>query len=50
MLRTLAKSDGCYIISLFDCCREKVPTNNERRGLGDYEENDFDVIGTENQQ
>ena len=24
MLRSLAKADGSYVVSIFDCCREKV--------------------------
>ena len=25
MLRCLAKADGSYVVSVFDCCREKLP-------------------------
>lgn len=24
ILRSLAKSDGSYVVSVFDCCREKI--------------------------
>lgn len=39
MLRSFAQSDGSYVISVFDCCREKLPAS-QTRGLGASE--DFD--------
>ena len=30
MLRSLAKADGSYVVSVFDCCREKLVQNATR--------------------
>ena len=40
MLRSLAKADGSYVMALFDCCREKI-VSQETRGLGSEEEEAF---------
>ena len=31
MLRTIAKQDGSYVMSVFDCCREKL--NNQQKEM-----------------
>ena len=35
MLRTLAKNEKGYVISVFDCCREQAPAEKMRGGGGD---------------
>ena len=44
MLRSLAKSDGSYVVSVFDCCREKLPPTATRGlNLGDFDQ-DLDFV------
>ena len=38
MLRSLAKCDGSYVLSLFDCCRERI-TASGTRGTGEDDDN-----------
>ena len=38
MLRTLAKNEKGYVISVFDCCREQAPAEKMRGGGGAEEE------------
>ena len=46
ILRSIAKCEGSYVISLFDCCREKLqlPAGEASRGgFGSAEEEDIDA-------
>lgn len=47
ILRTFAKSDGSYVISVFDCCREKMSTNGTRGLQADnIDDRDFTMGAT----
>ena len=51
MLRSFAQSDGSYVVSVFDCCREKLPPS-QTRGLNttDFDEGDMFLAAPEDSQ
>ena len=48
-LRTIAKQDGSYVVSVFDCCREKMQVQAMRGsgGAGDDGDDEREVIGSQ---
>ena len=46
ILRSFAKGDGSYVVSLFDCCREKLPAVQSRGGGFGGDEDDDVFLAT----